>query len=376
MKNYPMKTKIISFIILGLIVQICTSQISKVSKSNVVGFSSRIALDKSRPSTTDGDFGRIIQINTWYPAEFEQNSIKMVFFDYLRVKNNEMGVGETYQNYEKTVEDYFEWPISQGAKKSLIDSIIAARLPMTAIKNIAFKSGKHPVILLMHGSAVDFAFLGESLAEQGYIVINVPIKGYRQKEFDVNGIGMETEIRDYETALSVLSNNKSLDLSDVVALGFSFGGQSALGLACRNPNIKTVISYDGGIGDRFGARLINESSFCSTENVSASILHIYDASYTRKYLDKIRSFIYAERTLIGLNRIAHWHFTSFGYLTLKIPSLFGGNEFARNGYETIMEITEGYLRSKSKNPNIPYDVPKDEYNLVDVFEQFEPIKNK
>ena len=187
---------------------------------------------------------------------------------------------------------------------------------------------------------------------------------------------METEIRDYEFALSILSNNSNLNLTDVVALGFSFGGQSALGLACRNPNIKTVISYDGGIGDRFGARLIDESSFCSTENVSASILHIYDASYTRKYLDKIRSFVYAERTLIGLNRIAHWHFTSFGYLASQIPNLFGENEFARDGYETILEITKDYLNSKSKNPKAPYNLPKDEFILINKVEHFEPIKTK
>ena len=110
---------------------------------------------------------------------------------------------------------------------------------MKAIKNITFESGKHPIILLMHGSSFYFAFLAESLAEQGYLVIYVPIKGYRQKALDVNGIGMETEIRDYEFSLSILSNENSLDLTNIAALGFSFGGQSALGLACGNPNIKT-----------------------------------------------------------------------------------------------------------------------------------------
>ncbi len=371
-----MKTKLLIFIILALIVEVCTSQSIEVSKSNVVGFSSRIEIDKSRPSTIDYNFGRIIQINIWYPTQIKQNTQLMDFSDYLKIRNNEMGVKEPIKNYGKTVEDYFEWPISQGANESVIDSIVSTRLPMKAAKNIAFKPGKHPVILLMHGSAVDFAFLGESLAEQGYIAINIPIKGYRQKELDVNGIGMETEIRDYEFAMSVLSNNSSLDLTEIVALGFSFGGQSALALACRNPNIKTVISYDGGIGDRFGTRLIDESPFCSTENVSASILHIYDASYTRKYLDKIRSLVYAERTLIGLNRIAHWHFTSFGYLASKFPNLFDKKEVARDGYETIFEITEAYLHSKLKNTSVPYNLPEDGFNLIDKVERLERIKTK
>jgi dienelactone hydrolase len=247
---------------------------------------------------------------------------------------------------------------------------------MKAVKNTAFAPGKYPVILLIHGSAVDFAFLGESLVEQGYIAVNVPIKGYRKKELEVGGIGMETEIRDYEFAISILSENHSFRLTDVVALGFSFGGQSALGLACRNPNVKTVISYDGGIGDRFGARLITESPFCSTENVSASILHIYDAAYTQNYLDKIRSFVYAQRTLVGLNGIAHWHFTSFGYLSAQFPNLFGDKEFAKDGYETILEITLGFLKSKSKNSNALYLLSKDKLKLLNKVEHLEPITSK
>ena len=370
-----MKFKLLAFVNV-LMVQVCISQIPEVSATNVTGFSSQIIIDNSRPSTDDGDFGRIIQINIWYPAQIEQNSKKMVFTDYLTIRGNEMGRKESARNYGKTVEDYFQWPISQGANKAIIDSVISTTLPMSAVKDIPFKPGKHPVILLMHGSAVDFAFLGESLAEQGFIVINVPVKGYRQKELDVNGIGMETEIRDYEFALSILADNNHVDLTDIAAIGFSFGGQSALGLACRNPNIKTVISYDGGIGDRFGARLIKESAFCSIENISASILHIYDESYTRKYLDQIRSCVYSERTLIGLNGIAHWHFTSFGYLASIIPGLFGENQFARNGYETIMEITYDYLHSKIKNPNVPYNVNKDKFNLIHKVECLNPIKTE
>ena len=374
-----MRFKLLTLIIAFSAGHLCTSQEIKMpgeSKPSAVGFSSQVEVDKSRPSTNDSDFGRAVQINVWYPAEIIQGSVKMVYSDYLRIKNSEISTGETNQNYEKTVENYFHWPITQGAVKSLIDSISSAKIPMKAVKDIDYATGKYPVILLVHGSAVDFAFLAESLAEQGYVAVNVPNKGYRQKELEVNGIGMETEIRDYEFALSILSNNSGVDLTNISALGFSFGGQSALGLACRNPNIKMVISYDGGIGDKFGARLITESPFCETENVSATILHIYDASYSGNYLDKLRSFVHAERTFVGLNGIAHWHFTSFGYLASQIPNLFGEKEFAKNGYQTILGITKGYLGIKSKNPNELYKLPKDEFDLVEKVEHHEPIKTK
>jgi len=160
-----MKSKLFTLIIFTSMSQLCTPQEVIALKSNTIGFSSQIEIDRSRLSTNDGNFGRGIQINVWYPAKIEKNSSKMVFSDYLKIRNDEI----PNQDYKKTVEGYFEWLISQGANKSLIDSIMSIKLSMKAVKNGVFKSGKHPVILLMHGSAVDFAFLGESLAEQGYV---------------------------------------------------------------------------------------------------------------------------------------------------------------------------------------------------------------
>ncbi len=368
-----MTSKLLMFIISISIVQLCFSQERLTIKSKSIGFSSQTEIDNSRPSTIDGSFGRLIQINVWYPTQVEKTNPRMNFSDYLRTRNEEMSVNNR-ETYKQTVDDYFKWPISQGADKSILDSMLTSGLSMKALKNADFKPGKYPVVLLIHGSAVDFAFLGESLAEQGYIAINVPVKGYRQLALDINSVGMETEIRDFEYALSVLLKNNYLDLTNIAVLGFSFGGQSALGLACRNPNIKTVISYDGGIGDRFGARLIKENSFCSIENVSTSILHIYDDSYSGKYLDKIMSFVYSDRTFIGLKKIAHWHFTSFGYLASTFPDLFDREKFSKDGYDTIVEITIDYLNVKLKNPVAPHNLDNNKFKLISKIENFEPVK--
>ena len=374
-KNRIMNTRLYLIVIWSLTFQLVQTQASYNDQVHTVGFSSEIKIDKSRPSTADDNFGRIIQINIWYPGNFKSGATRIDFSDYLKLRGSELGINKPNENYKKITNKYFKWPISQGANPLLIDSIMSVEQPMKALENIDFKPGKHPVILLMHGSAVDFAFLGEALAEQGYIAVNVPIQGYRQEALNVNSIGMETEIRDFEFAMSVLSNNKALDLNTITALGFSFGGQSAIGLACRNPKVKTVISYDGGIGDKFGARLINESHFCSTENISASVLHIYDNSYSGVYLDKIRSFVYADRTLIGLKNIKHWHFTSFGHLVSKYPNLFGDSKFDINGYKTILKITANYLYSKEKGANLISSF-KDKFELINDAEFHKGIKTK
>ena len=57
-----MKSKLLTVIILVSIIHTGASQGTVVSKSNVVGFSSSIEIDNSRPSTSDDGFGRIIQI--------------------------------------------------------------------------------------------------------------------------------------------------------------------------------------------------------------------------------------------------------------------------------------------------------------------------
>lgn len=377
LKFYTMKFNLIKLVILLLALEPCVAQSEKhpdSSEKNMIGFSSQSVVDKSRPSIDGGNMGRTLQINMWYPARAKKKAPKMAFTDYIRVKQAEPIGDKPKPNYGSVLESYFKWPLSQGANKSLLDSIALNDIEMKAVKNIEAAGTKGPLVLLMHGSAVDFAFLAESLAQEGYTVINVPHKGYLKQDLDVNGIGMETEIRDYEFALSFLADHKNIQWTDITAIGFSFGGQSALGLACRNPNIKTVISYDGGIGSKFGARLISESAFCGIENVSVSILHVYDASYPQNYLDKIRSFVHSDRTLLGINQIAHWHFTSFGYLHAQVPHLFGESKYSEKGYETILGITKEYLHSKSKNENRLGLLSKDKVDLIHGVEHQDRIQ--
>lgn len=90
----------------------------------------------------------------------------------------------------------------------------------------------------------------------------------------------------------------------------------------------------------------------------------------------MRSFVYAERTLVGLNRIVHWHFTSFGYLASKISTLFGENEFSRHGYETIVKITMDYLQSISTNPSGHDFLPTDTFHLIDEVEHHDAYSHK
>ncbi|MDY6994863.1 MAG: dienelactone hydrolase family protein, partial [Pseudomonadota bacterium] len=234
------------------------------------------------------------------------------------------------------------WPLTQGGSDKNIQSFLKKDYRMWAGKNAKPSGADLPVIMLMHGSAADFAFLGEYLASHGYLCINVPTKGYLQSDLDINRIGVETQVRDYEFAISEVRKKFSINSEELIAVGFSFGGQSAVGYAMRNPHAKAVISLDGGIGTRFGARMIQESVHYAPENINLPILHIYNIEDQANHLEPLKSYAFSERSLIGIKDIKHWHFTSFGKLSNEIANLFG--EFKSNqAFEVIAYTTKSFV---------------------------------
>jgi acetyl esterase/lipase len=127
--------------------------------------------------------------------------------------------------------------------------------------------GKHPVVVLLHGGCYLAEYQGlpqtsgiaADLARRGYAVWNV-----EYRTFDQAGAGYPGTFQDVATAVDRMKADAAkyhLDLSRVIAIGHSAGGQLALWAASR-PNIpkhsplwradpvrvRAVVSI-GGIGD-------------------------------------------------------------------------------------------------------------------------------
>lgn len=90
-----METKSFILILLVLIFRVCIAQEIGTSQSDGIGFTSLLEIDTSRPSTIDGNLGRIVQINIWYPTEGEQKAPTMDFAGYLRIRHHEMGIKDS-----------------------------------------------------------------------------------------------------------------------------------------------------------------------------------------------------------------------------------------------------------------------------------------
>lgn len=100
------------------------------------------------------------------------------------------------------------------------------------------QDGTFPIVLLSHGMGGNIrslAWLAASLAERGAIVVSVNHPNSTWGDFDLKaGMAHGTRAQDLSMALDVLTTDPQfgdhLDLSRVMAAGFSYGGWTALSL--------------------------------------------------------------------------------------------------------------------------------------------------
>ena len=317
--------------------------------SHQVGFSSLLEFDYSRPARIKDQFGRTIQINVWYPA-LAGRSKQMDIKEYLFLGGREDSIVSDKDANENILKQFIVSASSRGADSNAWKSYFNSKQPMTAKQNAIFKKGAYPVILLMHGSAFQYALIGEFLASYGMVVINVPYKGYLQTAFDVNVIGMETEIRDLEFALHIIIKKLSIKPLIAGAVGISFGGQSAIGLAVRNPIVKAVVSLDGGIGSVFGHQLLSGYPFYSIDKVTMPILHIYNPKDPGGNIDWFDVSKYNSRYLLALNNMDHQFFGIYGWLDRYIPSVLGKSmPRPGNNTEILLQSTLNFFQMVFSN---------------------------
>jgi len=382
-KVYQMKGMV--FICL-LVCNYSFGQIVKLKPGNIKpGFISLTRFDISRPAVQEqplSDKGRIIQVNIWYPSAGD--SKRMHFADYIKLVGKELDTSFANKNPEqKGIDKYFEWPASLGADKKKFISFLTNKIPMQAYENAKKLKQKYPLVMLVHGFAADHAYLAEYLAGNGYVVMQVPVKGTTNYELDYEGMGLESQVKDYEFALKIVEQEFFFLKEKVAVLGFSFGGQSAVAMALRNKNVKALVSLDGGIGSAFGAQLLSKQPYYDAVSVTSPILHLYNPgdTYTDlKWFDNINN---TNRFLGAMKNMQHGHFTSFGLLNNVVPGIMGKTEAdPGNGYETVMLLTkkflDNFLKRDTGDTGNFFDTQKAAYSWINeciVQAKIKPLKS-
>lgn len=304
-----------------------------------VGYKKWTIEDRSRPDIGKSGKGRQLEISVWYPASMSQSRY-LEFQDYL-------AVGSKPDKFNQS--GFFDWPLASGADKKAIDKFLSEPLKMWAQESPNVAEGHFHIALLLHGYPASFSFMAEYLASHGVLCVVVPTKGYFRDEMEVNQIGLETQVRDYEYALSSVKQkfSRSVDAT-LFLMGFSFGGQSALAFALRN-DVSKIVSLDGGIGSKFGFQLLQNSPFYNMETLTAPLLHMYNPMDRHTYLTAIKTMIYSERELVAMNNAEHWSFTSFGKLNGMIPDLFSSENYSSLTFESILYRCLAFIQPNQLN---------------------------
>jgi dienelactone hydrolase len=347
--------RIFSAIAFSLIVVSCYSQLRHIKNGpGKVGFVSLIRYDATRPAIAEQkikDKGRILQINIWYPASGKGKSTSLNFADYVHLVGKEINEPSADTDWKNAgIQKYFEWPLSAGADKAAFVDFLQKQKNMQSLRDATVSQKEYPLVMLVHGYAADYAYMAENLAANGYIVLQVPVKGTTAYELDYEGKGLESQVLDYEFAMKEVERFLSQKIKTAATVGFSFGGQSALALAIRNPQVKAVISLDGGIGSAFGAALLAKQPYYSLAKINVPMLHLYNPKDTYTDLYWLRSYKHAPRTFIGMKNVEHGHFTSFGLLDSQLPGLMGKKApVPGDAYETILVFTKTFIDEALRN---------------------------
>jgi dienelactone hydrolase len=335
--------KIIVLLLFSVSVQ--AQQLNHLSYGSYgVGFHSSLEFDFSRPSRNKNQFGRAVQINIWYPAKSKKGRA-MDIKEYIYLIGNEDSVVVRGQNNAAALKSFLSFPLSQGASADSWSAFLSSVKSMKAFRDAVFNQGDYPVVQLIHGSAANYSVLGEFLASHGMVVINVPDKGYLQSSIDVNVLGMETEMRDQEFAFDFLVKKFNFRPTQLGLVGYSFGGQSAVGLGVRNPLVKGIVSLDGGIGSSFGPQLLAGHPFYSVEKVKMPIVHLYNPMDTGGNVDWFEVAEFNDRYLVAFKNMTHDLFGIFGAVANELNAPLGP-EHPKSGsnYEAILLYTLSFFK--------------------------------
>src|SRR5262245_4587027 len=297
---------------------------------HAVGFRIISKKDASReyflPGSTDdspGGYGpRAVQIVVWYPATGATAIGAMTFKDYVLAGAEEEVFGPPSRaRRDKALEEFRRDTLSQGADPRDLDRLLDSKV--RASRDAPPEAGSFPLVLYAHNFTYEKSVLCEYLASHGFVVASVPYLGTYERDPDVGVTLLETEIRDLEVALDVLSGDAGSGNRRVGIVGMSFGALSALGFQMRHPRVAAVVSLDGGIGSATDPYMLKQSPFYSLERVRAPLLHLYGTDVAGPELPFVRGLKYSERWLVGFPGLRHGDFAGYGILTVAVTKIRG-----------------------------------------------------
>ncbi len=301
--------------------------------SYTVGYRAELVPDRARVFIPErnyegqlyaGERSRPLFIQTFYPAEPAPNAARMIYADYLRLKGDTPAASlaaEGLRQRATEIHDYYLDKYLQAYRNGLDESLM--KMQTAAVGNAPPAKGRFPVI--MYGGGAGFGtdentVLWEFLASHGYVVAVLPMMGANAVGSSADAIGLETLTRDMEFLFEQLHALSFADMSRVGAMGFSYGGQAALLMAMRNPDIKALVGLDPSFISNYYNRFLKSSPFYNLDNVRAAVLELHRKDEKAVTYEITNALKYSERYSFEISELNHVDFDNFALLyTAVLP---------------------------------------------------------
>jgi dienelactone hydrolase len=298
-----------------------------------VGYRSAIARDRSRtflPERTydgrinTGDRSRPLLIQFFYPARVSPDARHMTYGDHLSFKGDTPAstiVVEGMRRRTQEIHDYYQRKYLQAYGTGLYEALL--KLPTAAVRNAPVAKGRFPVVLYTGGTGFgtdENIVLWEYLASHGFVVAVVPMMATSGAGSSADAVGLETQTRDLEFLFGQMHDFSGADMSRVGAMGFSYGGQSALLMAMRNRDIRAVVGLDASFISKHYSQFLKNSPFYNVENVVVPVLEMHRADEKTVTYDVTSALRYSDRYSFEIDDLNHVDFDNYAVLyTALLP---------------------------------------------------------
>ena len=229
--------------------------------------------ENGKPITVEGP--RPLQILVWYPAETSTGKI-MTFGDYAPLIKTETS---------------FDKPIEHGKPQAYVEQYMhgITALPVWAVRDATMQAGQFPVVIYapsLNAPATENIELCEYLASNGYVVMASPSMGAASRTMTVDLTGANAEARDMSILIDLAKTLPNTEMSEVAAMGYSWGGMAALFDAARDKRIGALVSLDGSF--RYSAGTVLEAGDVHPDQMTTPLLVFSRAEETLETWDAMR----------------------------------------------------------------------------------------
>jgi hypothetical protein len=324
---------------------------------------SRKWLKEQGPTTPDP--GRPIRVSVWYPALPSKSNQRMTYGDYL----HHHGPNDFRQfDGELDKMDSESW-LSDLREltppgQPMFDKLLST--PTAAYGNAPAAHGDFPLVLYSGGKASradDNVELGEYLASYGYVVATVPQLGPSDHELELGSSPPEISLHadDFDAALAVLHTLPEIKFGHIATAGHSAGGEVAVELALRHPDLAAVIGLDASYGMTGGARVFKQlPEYAPGRQIGAALLDLRRANGSQGAtldLGAIDALHWTDVYRVTFEKAYHGDFTQWGMVALKLsipmpPNPYGhtrqiGYDVNRRACHAVLDFLDAQLRGRT-----------------------------